>query len=58
MSAASSRQLAFTAPKQAAVDAARAQRIALGSTKPAPREDTSLITMATITPICGRKEGK
>jgi hypothetical protein len=55
MSADSSRQLAFTAPRNAAMDAEAARRAALGLA-PEPREDTSRITMATITPIFQRPQ--
>lgn len=58
MSAATCRQLATGTPSQAQLDAARAQRIALGLPAHEPHQDTSRITMATITPIFGRKEAK
>lgn len=58
MSAATTRHLSAGEPRQAALDAARALCDARGEAKPEPAQDTSHITMATITPIFGRKEGK
>lgn len=58
MSAATTRNLSTGEPRQAALDAARALRDARGDTNPEPTQDTSHITMATITPIFGRKEAK
>ena len=55
MSAATTRQLATGQPRQAELDAAHARRIARGESKPGPRQDTSRITMADITPIVSRK---
>jgi hypothetical protein len=50
MSADTCRQLAYTEPRQAAVDAAR---LARGNAKPAPLTDTSWMTMSDIIPMCG-----
>jgi hypothetical protein len=50
MSADTCRQLAYTEPRQAAVDAAR---LARGDAKPAPITDTSWMTMKDIIPMCG-----
>lgn len=55
MSAATTRHLSTGEPRQAALDAARALREARGETKPEPAQDTSHITMATITPIVPRR---
>lgn len=58
MSAATTRRLSTGEPRQAEIDAIRARREARGETKTEPRFDSSRITMATITPIIGRKEAK
>jgi hypothetical protein len=50
MSADTCRQLSYTEPRQAAVDAAR---LARGDAKPAPLADTSWMTMKDIIPMCG-----